>query len=42
MTPGAFALTTRFVGDRPNSKAFNRALDQEIDRFEKFLTPSRS
>lgn len=36
-----FALTTRFIGTRPSSKLFNRALDQEIARFETFLAPNR-
>lgn len=37
---GTFALTTRFIGARPSSRAFSRALDLEIARFEKFLAPS--
>jgi len=42
-TSGAAAgdptLTPRFIAARPTSKAFNRALDQEIARFEKFMDP---
>jgi uncharacterized protein YcaQ len=36
---GSFSLSLRFVGARPTSKAFDRAMDREIARFQKFMRP---
>jgi uncharacterized protein YcaQ len=39
---GRFTLTPRFIAAPPVSKAFRRALDQEIARFEKFMRLSQT
>ena len=37
---GALSLEASFIGQRPDSRAFSRAYDQEIARFEKFMRPT--